>query len=123
MVHQNNLQAVMQKLLSDDDEYYPHLLEQRFPHILQRMIDYWDKPEMAAYLDRLLSPPPEGAEGFPQEAIFEIARIKAVHRAKFPCNSPIASPQIDKAPLPDLPTSSTDEEHAAAMVFDRIHRW
>jgi len=113
----------MKKLLSDDEKYYPHFLEQRFPHILQRMIAYWDKPEMKDYLDSLLSPPPAGAKGFPQEAIFEIIAIKAVHRAKFPCENPVASPQIHKAPLPDLPASSTDEEHEAAMVFDRTHRW
>lgn len=125
MSHQTNFKAVMQNLLPDDGEHYPHLLEQRFPHILQRMIACWDKPEMADYLDSLLAPPQAGAKGFPLEAIAEIAMIKAAHHARFRGEHPAASPQIDQAPLPDQPSpaTSTDEEHEAAMVFDRIHRW
>lgn len=122
MSHPNHLQAVMQKLLADHGEYYPHLLEQRFPHILKRIIAYWGKPEMDGYLDSLMAPPQAGAKGFPQEAIFEIVEIQAVHRAMFRCESPVASPQADKAPLPDPPAPLTGAEHEAAMVFDRLHR-
>lgn len=122
MSHPNNLQAVMQKLLADHGEYYPHLLEQQFPHILKRIIAYWGKPEMDDYLNSLLAPPQAGAKGFPQEAIFEIVEIQAVHRAMFRCESPAASPQVDKAPSSEPPAPSTDTEHEAAMVFDRLHR-
>ena len=122
MSHPNHLQAVMQKLLADHGEYYPQLLEQRFPHILKRIIAYWGKPEMDDYLDSLMAPPQAGAKGFPQEAIFEIVEIQAVHRAMFRCESPVASPQVDKAPVADSPAPLTDTDHEDAMVFDRHHR-
>lgn len=131
MSNQNKLQAVMLKLLTDDAEHYPHFLEQRFPHILQRMIALWGKPEMADYLDGLLAPPLAGSKGFPQEALLEIIAIKAIHRAKFPDRErQVSHPEIDKSPLaepPKLPkpfvNAEHDAEHEAAMVFDRTHRW
>ena len=131
----NNLKAAMEKLLSEHGEYYPHYLEQRFPHILQRVIAHWGALEMEAYLDSLLAPPRAGVKGFPQEAIFEIITIKAVHRAMSAGQCPEQSmeptpeaktdtaPQAAQTALPVSSNSSEDEAHEAAMVFDRIQRW
>lgn len=112
----------MLKLLADDGEYFPHFLEQRFAHILQRMIALWGKPAMENYLEDLLAPPQAGSKGFPQEAVLEIIAIRAIHRVRFPCQEiPVSNPKIDSSPLPDQPAQSV-EEHEAAMVFDRTHR-
>ena len=128
MSHKNDLHAAIQKLLSDHDEYYPYVLEQRFPHVLQRVIAYWgNTQEMETYLDNLLAPPKPPSKGFPQEAILEMVTIRAVHRAAFVSESvpPAATPEVPVAPLPGQPTVADNEahdDHEAAMIFDRVHR-
>lgn len=131
----NSLKVAMEKLLSEHGEYYPHYLEQKFPHILQRVIAHWGSLDMEAYLDSLLAPPRAGAKGFPQEAIFEIIAIKAVHRASAQSQCPEQSmeptpaadmdvtPEAAQTSLPVPSKLSEDEEHNAAMIFDRIQRW
>lgn len=112
----------MLKLLAEDGEYFPHFLEQRFSHILQRMIALWGKPAMEDYLEGLLAPAQAGSKGFPQEAVLEIIAVRAIHRVRFPSReNPVSNPKIESSPLPDQPAQSV-EEHEAAMVFDRTHR-
>ena len=119
----------MQSLLLDDKELYPFYLEQGFPHVLQRMIKLWGRPEMEAYLASLTATPRPGIKGFPQEAITEIQAIKAVHRVTFVPATPaqtdqLASRKPQMSPkAPTVPTTLTEEEHEAAMVFDRVRRW
>jgi len=123
----------MEQLLSEHGEYYPHCLAQRFPHILHRLIAYWGAPEMEPYLESLLAPPQPGAKGFPTDAIFEVISIKPVQRHKLSIQQPEATqettpeehmeapPEVVRTSLPA--NRSEDDEHEAAMVFDRIHRW
>lgn len=65
-----------------DEEFgsSPHFLERRFPHVLQRIVGLWGKPEIDAYLYGLLGPLRSGASGFPKEALAEIVMIKAYCR-------------------------------------------
>lgn len=112
----------MLELLAEDGEYFPHFLEQRFSHILQRVITLWGKPALGDYLEDLLAPPPAGSKGFPQEAVLEIIAIRAIHRVRFSCReNPVSNPKIESSPIPDKPAESV-EEHEAAMIFDRTHR-
>jgi len=123
MSSHNDIHAAIQKLLSDHEEYYPHLLEERFPHVLQRVITLWgNKLDLETYLDGLLAPPRAGAKGFPQEAVFEIVTIKAVHRAMFTPEAPVTSDPVAELPVADIPLSYDDADHQAALVFDRMHR-
>lgn len=112
----------MLKLLAEDGEYFPHFLEQRFPHILQRTIALWGKPAMEDYLEGLLAPAQPGSKGFPQEAVLDIIAIRTIHRVRFPFREkPVSNPKIESSPLPDKPAESV-EEHEAAMIFERTHR-
>ena len=59
-------------LLEDECGPRPHFLEQRFPHILQRVTVLWGKPQLDSYLHGLLGPIRPGVSGFPKEALAEI---------------------------------------------------
>lgn len=76
------LRSNLLELLGDEFGDYPHFLEQRFPHVLQRVVGLWGRPEIDGYLNGLLGPLRPGASGFPREALIEIARIKAYCRNK-----------------------------------------
>lgn len=67
-----------------DDECRPQLcfLEQRFPHILQRISVLWGKPQLDDYLHALLGAIRPGASGFPKEALAEIVEIKRYCRSR-----------------------------------------
>lgn len=103
--------ASMLELLSDAPERYPVFLEQRFPHILQRIVALWGKPEMEKYLDGLLQPPKGNALGFPEEALDEIRAIRALHDPV----PPAAAPLSDEA----LPVRET--LHAYLRLDDEMY--
>lgn len=109
----------MLELFSDAPERYPAFLEQRFPHILQRIVALWGKPEMEKYLDGLLQPPKGNALGFPEEALNEIRGIRSHHV----CDDPAAAPASMLQEQPALPVRETllaylhlDEEMYPAML-------
>lgn len=56
--------------------HYPHLLAERFPHVLERIIKLWHSPECVDYINDLLKPNGSGGrhqrEGFPEKAWDEI---------------------------------------------------
>lgn len=69
-------------LLEDEFGPRPHFLEQRFPHVLQRVSALWGKPQLDSYLHGLLGPIRPGASGFPKEALAEIVEIKGYCRIR-----------------------------------------
>lgn len=80
MSEQSALRSTLLELLGDEFGDYPHFLEQRFPHILQRVVGLWGRPEIDVYLNGLLGPLRPGVSGFPREALIEIARMKSYCR-------------------------------------------
>ena len=63
---------------------YPQLLEERFPHVLEKIIKLWDSPEAELYLNDLLQPAGRGGgrmdrDGFPDQAWEEILELKVLH--------------------------------------------
>jgi hypothetical protein len=87
----------MLELLSDAPECYPTFVEQRFPHILHRIVALWGKPEMEKYLDGLLQPPKGSALGFPEEALNEIRGIRSLHLCLEPAPAPASAFQGESA--------------------------
>lgn len=71
--------AAVLKLLEDETGGCPSFLGERFPHVLQRIIDLWGKPQMAGYFDGLLSPAKSSGAGFPEQARREIETVRAFH--------------------------------------------
>lgn len=76
------VQGIPQPLLEDEGGPRPHFLEQRFPHVLQRINVLWGTPQLDSYLHGLLGPIRPGASGFPKEALAEIAEIKGYCRCQ-----------------------------------------
>jgi len=60
---------------------YPKMLDERFPHILEKIVSLWDTPEAEPYLAELLRPNAGrfDREGFPDEAWDEILHLQVLH--------------------------------------------
>lgn len=54
---------------------YPRQVEQRFPHILAKLVELWDSGELESYLDRLVFCDRDGRRGFPEEVALELFHL------------------------------------------------
>ena len=75
---------IVMKILKCDESHYPNVLEEKFPHILEKIITLWNSSEGAAYLADLLQPNGRGGgrvdrDGFPDKAWQEIFEIKKIY--------------------------------------------
>lgn len=66
----------------DEPGLRPVVLEQRFPHVLQRIAALWDNPQLEGFLHGLLGPLRPGTAGFPREALAEIAKLGKFRRTQ-----------------------------------------
>ncbi len=60
-------------------DFYPVVLEMRFPHVLQRLVALWETDGMETFLRSLTLPQSSGNQGFPADALAEILEIKKVY--------------------------------------------
>jgi hypothetical protein len=72
-------ETIMQTLKCMPNQY-PHLLEQKFPHVLKKILDLWHTPHCEAYFADLLQPNGRGGgrmdrDGFPPKAWEEIFNL------------------------------------------------
>jgi hypothetical protein len=68
---------------------YPKILEERYPHVLEKIIKLWNSPEGEAYFTDLLQPNGRGGgrmdrDGFPQNVWDEIFRLLQLYRKPRP---------------------------------------
>ena len=68
---------------------YPQMLDEKFPHILEKIIKLWDSPDAEAYFADLLQPNGRGGgrmdrDGFPEKAWQEILQLKVLHAKRPP---------------------------------------
>jgi len=68
---------------------YPQMLEEKFPHILERIIELWNSPDGEAYFNDLLQPNGRGGGrfdrgGFPERAWQEILQLSQLYRKPRP---------------------------------------
>lgn len=73
-------------LLNGDEEIYPHLLEEKFPRVFNKLLELWETPHIDAYLQDLMVDKRAGdRQGFPPDAAMEIIRLSnfiyALHNA------------------------------------------
>jgi len=62
--------------LNGDDDLYPHLLEERFPRVFNKLIELYQTPHIEIYLQDLMMDNRAGnREGFPPDAAMEIIRL------------------------------------------------
>lgn len=78
------MNAKILKILNNKEDLYPHQLEQKFPHILDRLVIMWDSPEFDSYLNKFMLDTREHArQGFPPEVASEILRLSKFHSEQF----------------------------------------
>ena len=80
-------EAAMLKLRCGNDQY-PRVLEQKYPHILKKILELWGKPDADIYITDLLQPNGRSGgrldrDGFPPDAAAEIFRLGTLHRNIF----------------------------------------
>jgi hypothetical protein len=76
-------ETVLQTLQCGPNQY-PQLLSEKFPHILEKIVNLWNSPEAEPYLADLLQPNGRGGgrmdrDGFPEKAWQEIFQLKLLH--------------------------------------------
>lgn len=64
---------------------YPQMLEEKFPHILNKIVKLWDSPDGEAYFTDLLQPNGRSGgrfdrDGFPERAWQEILQLSQLYR-------------------------------------------
>lgn len=69
------------QILHCSPNQYPQMLSEKFPHILEKIIQLWDAPEVEAYMVDLLQPNGRGGgrfdrDGFPEKAWQEILQLQ-----------------------------------------------
>jgi len=76
-------EVVMQTLRCAPNQY-PQILNDKFPHILERIVKLWNSPEAEPYFADLLQPNGRGGgrmdrDGFPERAWQEIFQLKVLY--------------------------------------------
>ncbi|TAK92371.1 MAG: hypothetical protein EPO06_00735 [Burkholderiaceae bacterium] len=78
-----------QEAFQSNPGQYPHRLAARFPHVVKRLSESWDSPELARACFRdLLTPQRPQRRGFPEEVYLEIFSLsqlfERLHKNKQP---------------------------------------
>jgi hypothetical protein len=78
-----NKDVIMQSLNCPADQY-PEMLHEKFPHVLNKIVQLWNSPDADAYFADLLQPIGRGGgrmdrDGFPDAAWDEILQLKQLH--------------------------------------------
>ena len=67
---------------------YPQVLAEKFPHVLEKIVQLWNSPDCEAYLTDLLNPNYSGGRfdrrGFPEKAWQEILRLSELYKKPRP---------------------------------------
>lgn len=83
-----NRDVILQTLKCSPGQF-PQVLDARFPHVLENIIQLWDSPDVEPYLADLLQPAGRGGgrfdrDGFPEEAWTEILHLQLLHGKQHP---------------------------------------
>jgi len=78
-----NKDKVLQTLKCFPNQY-PKLLEEKFPHVLEKIVQLWNSPDGETYLADLLHPTNSGGRldrsGFPEKAWQEILLLNELYK-------------------------------------------
>jgi hypothetical protein len=74
----------VQQTLKCAPNQYPQILEEKFPHILNKIVSLWNSPDCEVYLADLLQPNGRGGgrmdrDGFPEKVWQEIFQINQLY--------------------------------------------
>lgn len=65
-------------ILANNMDRYPHKLEARFPHVVERLATLWGTAELRPFMDALLIADRPGRQGFPPDVATEIFRLETL---------------------------------------------
>jgi hypothetical protein len=72
------------KVLSNRADFYPQMLEQHFPHLLDKIIETWDSHEFDSHLNKLmLDNREQSRQGFPPAVASELLRLSILHSEQY----------------------------------------
>lgn len=80
-----DIPALRQRMLAalgEKAEAYPHQIEQRYPHILEKLVQFWGRAEADAYLNGLMVADRADRKGFPDEVASELFKLSMIHGAQ-----------------------------------------
>jgi len=68
---------------------YPQLLHEKFPHILEKIVELWNSPDGEDYFNDLLQPNGRGGgrfdrHGFPEKVWWEIYSLNELYKKPRP---------------------------------------
>ncbi|HUP94182.1 MAG TPA: ankyrin repeat domain-containing protein [Burkholderiales bacterium] len=70
----------LKSYLGDAPDLYPHALEARYPHVIEKILAAWPSPERAvAVFEELLVDKRGGRQGFPADVAREIFRLSVAY--------------------------------------------
>lgn len=95
---------------------FPKFMAKNFARILQQIEMLWGEREVVNYFDLLLLDNREGRQGFPQEALREIALVKHVHDILFPSLEFNPYDPFSDAGVIPLPTGGVPRRPAASAI-------
>ncbi|MBS1199319.1 MAG: Ankyrin [Proteobacteria bacterium] len=79
-INVSELRRRLLKLLGEGKaDLYPFETEKSYPHILQRIVDFWRSPELDAYFENLLTTERNDRQGFPEKVLIELFRLSNLH--------------------------------------------
>lgn len=81
----------MLEYLGEHADKYPKHLEQGFPHVFQKVVDFWGTTQMRPYFDELIMSNRPNRLGFPPEAVTEIWALSKLYTTLHPEHEPPAS--------------------------------
>jgi uncharacterized protein len=68
------------QMLEWQEDRYPHALEEKFPRILEKIMEMWGAPELDQYFNELMMDTRGGTrQGFPPDVASEIFSLSMVH--------------------------------------------
>jgi len=72
-------------VLLEKQQLFPHLLSQKYPHVLSRILEAWESPEaMDACFQELMFAEPRRKQGFPEDVMTEIFALAKFHDSIYP---------------------------------------
>lgn len=74
--------------LGEHADKYPKHLEQSFPHVFHKLVEFWGTANMRAYFDELIMSNRPNRLGFPPEAVTEIWALSKVYSTLHPEDEP-----------------------------------
>lgn len=78
----------MLEYLGEHAEKYPKNLEQKYPHVFQKIVDLWGTADMRSYFDELIMSNRPNRLGFPPEAVTEIWALSKLYSTLHPEHEP-----------------------------------